>query len=65
MAQYEPRTARPVRRTPGGAVDSEYYYRIGKQRHDEELDEAVRHGIEWVRRAFRNMMRAGEIGTTL
>lgn len=54
-----------VRRTPGGAVDVDYYYQRGKQMHDRELDRIMGHIAERAKSALRKLFYAGQIGTAL
>jgi len=65
MVHIKSGNSQTVRRTPCGALDTDYYYRIGKQRHDRELDEAVSNELGRIVRMFRRLFHAGEIGTTL
>lgn len=55
----------PIRRTAGGAIDTDYYYRLGKQRHDEELNQAMRQMIKRMRSAVRAFFRGRTVGSFL
>lgn len=65
MSNDESKTILTIRRTPGGAVDANYYYRVGKRRHDEELDRTMRQTIRRARSAVRAFFRGRSIGSFL
>lgn len=65
MTPKEQMKTQSIRRTRGGAVDADYYYRRGKQMHDEEFDQAINRMAARVRNALQILFHAGEIGSVL